>query len=144
MKKMAIKLLASSIYNHHKTVNPFEVCKALDIETVFIPMPLKLKGYTTEKYRVKLIYINNRYPEVEQQFICLHELGHILCKHEDNILFNQLYTYHRNSKEENEANIFATYFILSKYSAEQLSGFTVSQISQLTGIDEKHLYLIYD
>lgn len=143
MEKEKIKALAIKTYNKYKTSDPFSICKQKGYEVIKIPMPLKLKGYTTEKNRIKFIYINNQYSYEEQYFTCVHELGHNICKHEDNILFNHLYTYHLSNREENEANIFAASFILAKYSEEQLEGLTITQISQMTGIDEKHLRLLF-
>lgn len=128
--------------------NPFKICKQKDILLQFIDMPSALKGYTTTKYRIKIIFLNTKNTEFENEFTCLHELGHIFLKHNDNILFNQTCTLHNGIKEELEADLFAISMILKKYTLDDFKGLSIKQISSLTGIDvinlEKYFQSTYN
>lgn len=138
MENIKINRIIKTIYKKYGT-NPFEICKEKDILLQFIDMPFTLKGYTTTKYRTKIIFLNSKNTEFENEFTCLHELGHIFLKHQDNILFNQTCTLHNNIKEETEANFFATSMILKKYDISSFAGLSIKQISFLTGIEEYSL-----
>lgn len=142
MEKRIIKKLARQTYKKFNTSNPYEILKQKDIELVELEMPLRLKGYTTEKNRIKIIYINSLLSDNEKEFTLTHELGHIILKHKDNILFNISKTLNVTSREENEANMFVAYLRMQHLNTCDYEGLNVSQISDMLCLSEKIVRLI--
>ncbi len=128
---------AKNLIKTYETTDPFLICDYKDYIVQRIPMPKNLKGYTTEYKRVKIICINSNYSEESQRFTCFHELGHILLGHDGNIFFDKKYTLKVSSKEENEANLFATACMLSSY--PHLKKLTIPELSDATGISGKYI-----
>ncbi len=131
------------LYKKYGTVNPFDIAKEKGYIVLKKEMPDKLKGYTTTVNRITFIYINSIYDEVSQYYTCLHELGHIFCKHDSNIIFTSTRTFLVGSKYENEADSFATAMILHQHKDLDFSGLTLNQISCTTGITVKNLKLYF-
>lgn len=138
-----ISRIAKKIYKEYGN-NPFLICQDKDYIVKLIDMPTSLKGYTTKANRINIIYINSKLDEKERKFTCLHELGHILLKHDDNILFNKKYTLNSGNKEENEANNFAVQMLLEDYSSEDLETLSINQIANLIGVEKNILYIFFN
>lgn len=138
-----ISRIAKKVYKEYGN-NPFSICKEKDYIVKLIDMPASLKGYTTMTNRINIIYINSKLNEKERKFTCLHELGHILLKHDDNILFNKKYTLNSGNKEENEANNFAVQMLLEDYSREDLETLSINQIANLIGVEKNILYIFFN
>lgn len=136
-------LIANKIINRFKTSCPFRICDLLNIKVVFEDLGT-LKGYTTARYRIHSIHLNNDLSEYEQEFTCFHELGHILCGHNQNSIYLSTKTFLNVNKFENEANMFATHMILSKYDKDELQELTIEQISNLTGINKIHILMYFN
>ena len=136
-------LVAKNLIKKYKTTNPFEICKNLDIKVIFEELG-SLKGYTTTKYRIHSIHLNNDLSKYEQEFTCLHELGHIVCNHNHNSIFLSTKTFLNVNKWENEANMFATHMTLAKYTLEELENLTIEQISNMTGINKIYLSMFFE
>ena len=136
-------LVAKKIIKKHKTSCPFRICDLLNIKVVFEDLGT-LKGYTTTRYRIHSIHLNSDLSEYEQEFTCFHELGHILLNHNHNSVFLSTKTFLNVNKFENEANMFATHMILSKYDKDELQELTIEQIANLTGINKIHILMYFD
>lgn len=115
--------------------DPFEICSMKDIIVKTMDMPNKLKGYTTTYRRIPIIFINSNLTYQQRKFVCLHELGHILLKHEDNILFKQTYTLDNGCKEEKEANYFAIQFMVNGLDKDELRCLNMQQFARVIGTD---------
>lgn len=134
--------LANRLFKRYKTTNPFELCDFLGIKVFFENLG-SLKGYTTTMYRIHTIHLNSDLQSHEQAFTCLHELGHIILKHNQNNIYLSTKTFLNVNKIENEANMFATHMILNKYNKEELQSLTIEQISNLTGVNKIHLDMYF-
>lgn len=125
-----------------KTDNPFEICKIKDIDVTYENLG-SLKGYTTTISRIHSIHINSDLNEEDVRFTCAHELGHIICRHKQNTIYLSTKTFISTGKTENEANMVATHILLRGFSKEELEGYSLDQISQLTGIKSIYLQMYF-
>lgn len=142
LDKNKIKQKAKNLTKYSN--NPYEICEIKGYVVNTIAMPIRLKGYTATKNRIKFIYINSLLDEEERKFTCAHELGHIVCGHNENVIFTSSTTFQVTNKHENEANLFAVALLLNNYDKEVLESLTTNQISQLTKIKKEYLYLFFN
>ena len=138
MEKRAISK-ARKLYRATGTTSPFSIAERKGYVVIRKTMPAELKGFTTKLYRIPIIYINDMYPQEDQEFTCLHEIGHIICGHEDNTIFLLNHTSQVIGKFENEANDFACTMKLLPYNPIELQGLTIDQIASLVGVRRKTL-----
>lgn len=74
---MDIKKIVNSLVKKHKTRNPFEIVKGMNV--ILVPVPLEgVRGFYQYFQRNNIIYIDDSLPEHEQILVCAHELGHML------------------------------------------------------------------
>lgn len=74
----------------------------------------------------------------------MHELGHIVCRHNQNTVYLSTKTFLNVNKYENEANMFATHMILKKYDKDELQELTIDQISTMTGVNKIYLSMYFN
>lgn len=127
---------AKILFNQCGTTDPFKIAGYKDYVVVKKEMPLELKGFTLKKFRIPVIHINSLYDESAQEFTCLHEIGHIVCGHDDNAIFLLNNTSQVVSRYENEADDFACALKLLSFDPEEIEQLSLEQISSLAGIDE--------
>ncbi|WP_322622292.1 ImmA/IrrE family metallo-endopeptidase [Aedoeadaptatus coxii] len=125
---------AKNLFNQCGTADPFKIADYKDYVVVKKEMPLKLKGFTLKKFRIPIIYINSLYDESEQEFTCLHEIGHIVCGHEDNAIFLLNNTTQVVNKYENEADDFACAMKLLSLDYDSLPEIDSEKLESITGI----------
>jgi Zn-dependent peptidase ImmA (M78 family) len=104
---------AEEMKKEYETENPFELGKELGINIEFYSMgnrKTSIKGFYVKDLNV--IVINSDLSEREQQIICYHEIGHYICNCEEAISFFPRAENIECRICENEANFFATEFML--------------------------------
>lgn len=111
-----IKQEANRLKIKYQTDNPYEICKAMNIQVMARPMgknPLSCKGFFMVNSRCKLIMLNSDLPEEIQRIILVHELGHASL-HSSSTLsaFHDFAYFDNTGRMEYEANIFAAEFLL--------------------------------
>lgn len=141
MKK--IKDIANNLIDTYKTNNPFEICKSMNIKINYTNLG-SLKGFTTENFKVFSISLNSDLEEYQKEFVCWHELGHILLEHNHNQVFLSTKTFINVDKYENQADMFATHMIFKKYKKEELQNLTIEQISNMTGVNKIHISMYFN
>ncbi|WP_164845545.1 hypothetical protein [Anaerosphaera multitolerans] len=57
MQVSKIRSIVKKLVHKHRTIDPFKICELEDYVLVKIPMPEKLRGYTSLKKRINVIYI---------------------------------------------------------------------------------------
>ena len=103
---MDIKKIVNSLVKKHKTRNPFEIIKGINV--ILVPVPLEgVRGFYQYFQRNNIIYIDDSLSEHEQILVCAHELGHMLLHKKANALFMDTYTGFNTTKYEKEADLFA-------------------------------------
>ena len=150
---MDIKKIVNSLVKKHKTRNPFEIIKGLNV--ILVPVPLEgVRGFYQYFQRNNIIYIDDSLPEHEQILVCAHELGHMLLHKKANALFMDTYTGFNTTKYEKEADLFAMELLVpieaNKFAAELLiddevflefQEFTTNQIALALGYSEELIRL---
>ncbi len=130
------------LVNECGTIDPFKISKLKDYVVQKLDMPLRLRGYTTAKRRINIIFINDLLPYEVQMQTCAHELGHIQCGHTDNAIYTSINTLNIVGKKENEANKFMLQLFLSQYTPMDLHGLTKDQVANMIGIERKLMELL--
>lgn len=121
----------------YKTTNVYELCDCLNIDVSFSNIG-QLRGFYRYLKRNYFIVINKNLSEKRREFVCAHELGHlILHKDENRILMDT--NIHIPNRLENEANRFAIYLVFESLEKWQLRDYTNNELSCITGIPLKYL-----
>ena len=121
----------------YKTTNIYELCDCLNIDVSFSNIG-QLRGFYRYLKRNYFIVINKNLSEKRREFVCAHELGHlILHKDENRILMDT--NIHIPNRLENEANRFAIYLVFENLEKWQLRDYTNNELSRITGIPLKYL-----
>ena len=97
--------------------DPFRICEALGILTLFEPMgtyPEACKGFFLAQSRKMAVTINSDLSEELQKIICAHELGHAVLHRKSVKLkaFHDFMLFDTISHYEYEANLFAAELLL--------------------------------
>jgi Zn-dependent peptidase ImmA (M78 family) len=109
------------LYSKAKTLaktgeKPLQLAKNMGISVIFLPFA-SVAGMAMCVQREKMIFINSNLSEMEQQFVCGHELGHFHLHPSTNFIFilrNTLF----QSKHEYQANRFACELMLGEKTEE--------------------------
>lgn len=137
---MDIKKIVNSLVKKHKTRNPFEIIKGLNV--ILVPVPLKgVRGFYQYFQRNNIIYIDDSLPEHEQNLVCAHELGHMLLHKKANALFMDTYTGFNTTKYEKEADLFAMELLVPDETFLEYQEYTTEQIALALGYTEKLIKL---
>lgn len=135
-----IKRLAKSIAKKYQSRNPFEIIQGMNVILVFAPL-IDVRGFYQYFQRNNIIYIDEHLPEHEQKFVCAHELGHMLMHRKENTVFMDTRTYLKTMPYEAEADKFAIELLVPNEIILENWQYTISQLSRLTGYDEKLIKL---
>ncbi len=111
MDRKSIAALAERLAQEQETRDPFAICRALDIPVIFTVLPDGVKGFFHRILDTKLIYLNNRLSEEEQELVCAHELGHALLHTNLNFFFVSQGTHLSCGRLEREANLFCAQLV---------------------------------
>ena len=132
---MDIKKIVNSLVKKHKTRNPFEIIKGLNV--ILVPVPLEgVRGFYQYFQRNNIIYIDDSLPEHEQILVCAHELGHMLLHKKANALFMD-----NTTKYEKEADLFAMELLVPDEIFLEYQEYTTGQIARALGYDEELIKL---
>jgi Zn-dependent peptidase ImmA (M78 family) len=106
-----IRYTTKKLITKHKTNDPFWIAQEKGIIVLFEELGSTLGYYHAHK-RIQLIHINNKLNELEQRFVCAHELGHAILHPRANTPFLKKSTFFSIDKIEVEANTFAVELLL--------------------------------
>ncbi len=134
------------IKKKHNSNNPFDICKLLDIEVIYIDLPKKVKGFYVKFFDSQFIYINCDIEDQEKKYICAHELGHALFHEEVNSIFIRDKTLVNSAKLENEADLFAACLLLNDdmFDYEKTGFTTIDQIALFSGVEKRLVQMKID
>lgn len=137
---MGIKEKVNELKRRYGTNDPFVLCKELGIWFYIVPLG-NVQGHYTYIKRKKVFFINENLNEVQRNFCCAHELGHVILHAKSNVYFNNSKTHLLQSKLENEADLFASELLLDDNLLQNYQGYSLETISICTGIGIKYLKL---
>ena len=70
------KRMAQKLISRFQSNDPFRIADSLDYIVIFVPLR-GIRGFHQYVQRNHIIYIDNSLDEVQQRWVCAHELGHI-------------------------------------------------------------------
>ena len=138
---MGIKDTVITLKIKFGTNDPFELCKKLGIWVYIVPLG-KVQGHYTYAKRKKVFFINENLSEIDRYFCCAHELGHALLHTKHNVYFNSSNAF--LNEFEKQANEFAAELCIPDNLLKMYEGYSLSEVSQVTGIDIKYLNLKFN
>ena len=141
---MTIKETYNSLVKEFGTNNPLKIIKELGIIVQFSDLWENKGLYHTleiEENTYHCIHINNKLSSKEQKYTLAHELGHYILHKGSNVHFLRRVTSTPLSRQEIEADLFASYFIVSDEEIREINNLThVSEAYKLDySICEKRL-----
>lgn len=137
---MNVSNTVNKLVRLHKTRNPFELIKGMNVILVFYPLD-GVRGFYQYFQRNNIIYIDEHLPKNEQLFVCAHELGHMILHKKTNAVFMDTRTNFNTNKYEIEANKFAMELLLSDEMLHEHKECSIEQLSRLFGYNEKLIEL---
>lgn len=129
-KKAAVEL--SAMYH---TNDPFEIAEQLGVYTQVGPLG-KIFGCCLTIAGQRFIYINSDLDKPTQKMVAAHELGHAVMHREDYFFFNWMSDTAYRNRAEIEAHTFAAELLVPDSVVLDHPGFTINQLSALTGYAE--------
>lgn len=83
LTKKEISNIVSHLVEMYNTHCPFEICKKMNINILFLDLPDTVEGFFVNSEKLKgksyiSILINKSMPKCNYNKICAHELGHVL------------------------------------------------------------------
>jgi Zn-dependent peptidase ImmA (M78 family) len=129
-KKAAVEL--SAMYH---TNDPFEIAEQLGVYTQVGPLG-KIFGCCLTIAGQRFIYINSDLDTPTQKMVAAHELGHAVMHREDYFFFNWMSDTAYRNRAEIEAHTFAAELLVPDSVVLEHPGFTINQLSALTGYAE--------
>ena len=132
------KRTAVELMEKYHTNDPFEIAEQQGVYTQVGPLG-KIFGCCLTIAGERFIYINSDLDTPTQKMVAAHELGHAVMHREDYFFFNWIPdTLYRN-RAEIEAHTFAVELLVPDSVVLEHPGFTLKQLSALTGYAENIL-----
>ena len=129
---MNIKRLADSLVRKYNTRNPFEIISNLNAIVIFYPLH-GVKGFYQYFQRNNLIYIDEALDDVEKNFVCSHEIVHMLLHKKTNAIFMDSRTQLNTTKYEIEADRFAVDLLIPDETILENGQMTTEQLGRMLG-----------
>ena len=130
-----MKNYVEKIKKKYRTDDPFELARSLNIVVLFEELGT-INGYFNTVCRQRFIHINRRLTEPEMRLTLAHEIGHVLLHPNTNTYFLRSNTLFSVGRFEQEANLFAVFFLIPDEELLEYREFSVGQLSSLFGIPE--------
>jgi Zn-dependent peptidase ImmA (M78 family) len=110
---MNIKLRVLNLIAKYRTRNPFKLANLLGITVIFRDLG-EVRGLFKKVLKRRYIFINSNLSEFDRRIVCCHELGHAILHSSSEYQFLIDNTrILRKSRLEDEANLFASYLLIS-------------------------------
>ena len=133
--KLTIKEIYTSLTNKYGTTDPLKIIKKLGIIVQFADLGENKGLYHTLEIGDNIyhcIHINNNLSPNEQRYTLAHELGHYILHQGSNLHFLRRVTNTPLSRQEIEADLFASYFMVSDEEIKEINNLTyISQSYKL-------------
>ena len=139
--KLTIKEIYTSLVNTYGTNDPLKIIKRLGIIVQFTDLGENKGLYHTLEIEDNIyhcIHINNQLSSKEQKYTLAHELGHFILHKGSNVHFLRRVTSTPLSRQEIEADLFASYFIVSDEEIREINNLT--HISEAYKLDYSNLF----
>lgn len=131
-----IKSRVACLVRQHRTRNPFEIVKGMNVILIYYPL-MGVRGFYQYFKRNNIIYIDEMLSDPEKCFVLAHELGHMLLHKKSNAIFMDTRTCLNTSRYEIEADMFAMQLLVSDEDIEEYKDYTLEQLSRTLGYHQK-------
>lgn len=135
-----IKSKVDKLVRYHKTRNPFEMVKGMNVILVRYPL-VGIRGFYQYFKRNNIIYIDETLSDTDQKFVLAHELGHLVMHKKSNAIFMDTRTYLKTSSFELEADMFAMHLLISDEDIAEYKDYTIEQLSRVFGYHRRFIEL---
>lgn len=142
MAKSYIKKIVKDLKKKYKTNDPYQIAREKDIEIIYAP--LNIWGMYKYINKNKVIFINSNLPEVIQNFVFVHELGHAVLHPKKQCFFFNESNYLSKIKNEYEANLFLAEFLIDDIDPYELNGYSLQQLSSKFKVPEEIIKLKFN
>lgn len=125
--RLTIKEIYSTLTNKYGTSDPLRIIKELGIIVQFVDLGENKGLYHTLEIEDNIyhcIHINNNLSSNEQRYTLAHELGHYILHKGSNVHFLRRVTNTPLSRQEIEADLFASYFMVSDEEIKEINNLT--------------------
>lgn len=129
---MNISQAVDTLVRTHKTRNPFEIIKGMNVILVSYPLD-GVRGFYQYFQRNNIIYIDEGLTDSEKLFVCAHEIGHMILHKKANFIFMDTNTHFNTDKYENEADCFAINLLIPDSSLIEYQEYSIDQLSRIFG-----------
>lgn len=129
------KRTAVELMEKYHTNDPFEIAEQQGVYTQVGPLG-KIFGCCLTIAGERFIYINSDLDTPTQKMVAAHELGHAVMHQEDYFFFNWMNDTTYRNRAETEAHTFAAELLVPDNVVLEHPGFTINQLSALTGYAE--------
>lgn len=130
---MDIKKIVTDLVREYGTRNPMEISEKLNV-LCFCENLGKLNGYYASVFNVQSIHVNERLSPMRQNVTCAHELGHVIMHPNLNVSLMRNTTFMNVDKYEKQANIFASYLLITDECLAEFKGYTIEDIAKIHDI----------
>lgn len=124
---MTIKEIYTSLTNKYGTNDPLRIIKELGIIVQFADLGENKGLYHTLEIEDNIyhcIHINNNLSNTDKRYTMAHELGHFILHKGSNLHFLRRISRVPLSRQEIEADLFASYFIISDEEIKEINNIT--------------------
>ena len=124
---MMIKDVYHSLIKECGTSNPFNIARQLGITVLFNDLGTNNGLYHTLEIYNKTyhyIHINNNLSDEDKRYTMAHELGHFILHKNSNLHFLRRISRVPLSRQEIEADLFASYFIVTDEEIKEINNIT--------------------
>lgn len=136
MGKNQIKNTVNDLIETYGTRNPYLLASYLDVTIQYGDLG-ELQGCYMKIWDKKFIYINDRIEDDKlKDTVVAHELAHSIMHNEDYYFFSYGKQFQSN-KTEIEAHTFAAELLIPDETIIEHPGYTLDQLSSLTGYAER-------
>lgn len=141
-----IREICGGLVELYETKDPFELCDCLDVKIIETNLSNNILGFFQRiKEDYEIIYLNNNISnEKTKEYVCLHELGHVIVHPELSLCFLED-TFYIKNRFEKEADIFASEFMIPEHLEYwEVEGKTFEQIGAYLEVPEKLVRLRFE
>lgn len=134
-----IKRIVSYYVRKFQTTDPFEIADRLGV--LYQIGEIGCEGCYMFLKNHRYIFLNQNLDEQETRMVMAHELGHAVLHRKENCYFIRNKTLLLNSKNEIEANRFASELLISDDVLKEYREMTTDQLSRILGYNKKFIEL---
>ncbi|AVK98890.1 ImmA/IrrE family metallo-endopeptidase [Lysinibacillus sphaericus] len=133
---MWIKKIVQDLINTYQTNDIAVITQQMNVQIIEYDLDDEIHGFYRYVRRNKYIFINSNLAEQKKEFVCVHELGHVVLHPNVNTPFMRSNTYFSIDKIEHQANLFAVELLIPdelarKYISEQMTIYEIAALHHI-------------